>query len=140
MTREGSTKSEDPIHRQFTSFLGRLRPTDAAFVLHLARCERCRTLAEEFLPVGAAVLAPEREFILDLAGSLFGLVDRMVPQDDLSPTELRSFLRSLEPQQTRLIRHLLACPRCREMAARILAPQDSRPAQRPGASLPEVLQ
>ncbi len=132
MATEGSRSSK---HRQFRSNLRSFRPAEAAFVLHLCQCEGCRKLAARLLdpeataPVGDYLgsLSPlERDFILDLTrgGYLLGLVgNARASEDDLPPGELRNFLLSLQPQQSALIRHLLVCQSCRDVAAKTLVPK-----------------
>lgn len=71
-------------------------PPDAAILLHLTQCERCRGLA-------VACLAP--------------------PPDDLPLVELQSFTDSLDLDRAVFLGHLLHCERCREAAAKILSPK-----------------
>jgi hypothetical protein len=136
MARERSTSNRDLTHRQFRSRLRTFRPADAAFVLHLAGCERCRRLVPRFAPLDETAqpigdflgsLAPlERDIVLDLTrgGYLFSLADQaFTSQDDLPPAELRSFLDSLRPEQMEAIRHLVDCESCRKAAAKSLAPK-----------------
>ena len=82
--------------RELRSDLKAFGPTDAAFLLHLTQCERCRGLA-------AALLAP--------------------PPDDLPLAELQEFLGALAPEKAVFVGHLLQCERCREAAAKILSPK-----------------
>lgn len=127
--------TKDLSHRQLHSLLRTFRPADAAFVLHLAQCERCRGVAPRLLPEAnssadggylESLSSLERDFVRELTrGSyLLTLADRRVAsQDDVSPLELREFLESLGPEQTALIRHLLACQTCRDIATKTLAPR-----------------
>ena len=89
-------RRRDLTPRELRSHLKAFEPTDAAFVLHLSRCERCRALA-------ASLLAP--------------------PPDDLPLVELQAFVESLSPEGAVFIAHLLDCERCRQMAAKILSPK-----------------
>jgi hypothetical protein len=82
--------------RELRSQLKAFTPTDAAFVLHLAQCERCRGCA-------AGLLA--------------------LPPDDLPLAELQTFVESLAPERAVFLGHLLQCERCRRAAAKILAPK-----------------
>ena len=142
MSTERSRSGDGFTHRQFRSRLRSFRPAEAAFVLHLARCERCRGIASKLLDLDGAASAPgecsggldpvERDILLDLTrGSfLLSLSEAAIStRDDLPPAELRSFLKALSPEQLAVIRHLLDCESCRKGAAKILAPQDRRPAR-----------
>ena len=82
--------------RELRAHLKAFDPTDAAFVLHLAQCERCRGLA-------ASLLAP--------------------PPDDLPLAELQAFVEALSPEKAVFIGHLLHCEQCRQTAAKILSPK-----------------
>jgi hypothetical protein len=89
-------RRRDLTPRELRSHLKAFGPTDAAFVLHLTQCERCRGLA-------AALLAP--------------------PPDDLPLAELQTFTESLSPEGAVFLGHLLHCERCRQTAAKILSPK-----------------
>jgi len=89
-------RRRDLTPRELRSHLKAFGPTDAAFVLHLAQCERCRGLA-------ARLLAP--------------------PPDDLPLTELQRFTESLSPERAAFVTHLLECERCRQTAVKILSPK-----------------
>lgn len=137
MARQKPMSSEEIPHPRFLRRLRSLRPADAAFVFHLTGCERCRRVSSRFLAFDRATAegddqglsAVERDIFLDLTrgGYLFSLVDAEL-SDDLPPSELRRFLQALSPEHVELIRHLLDCANCRRSAAKILAPQDRRPA------------
>lgn len=133
--------------RQFQSRLRSFRPAEAAFVFHLARCARCRGVASRLLDLDGEAPAPgdrpggldsvERDILLHLTrgGFLLSLAEAAVSaRDDLSPAELRRFLEALSPEQVALIRQLLVDESCRKTAAKILAPQDRRPARPSEAS------
>ena len=89
-------RRRDLTPRELRSHLKAFAPTDAAFVLHLTRCERCRGLAASFL-------AP--------------------PPDDLPLAELQAFVESLPAERALFLGHLLQCERCRQAAAKILSPK-----------------
>ena len=89
-------RSRDLSPRERRSHLKSFGPADAAFVLHLAQCERCRGLA-------ASLLAP--------------------PPGDLPLAELQAFTEALSPEQAVFVGHLLGCERCRQAAAKILSPK-----------------
>jgi bacterioferritin-associated ferredoxin len=89
-------KRRDLTPRELRSHLKVFSPTDAAFVLHIAQCERCRGLA-------ATLLA--------------------APPDDLALAELQAFTESLSPERAVFLGHLLQCERCRQAAAKILSPK-----------------
>jgi len=152
MDRDRSKRSKDLTHRQFRSLLGSsFRPAEAAFVLHLAQCERCRSLAARQIAPDASAqvgdylgnLSPlERDFVLDLTrGSyLLGLVDKTFDsQGDLPPGELRRFLGSLRPEQSELIGHLLSCRGCRATAAKTLAPRRGQSPSLSSIPSPDVI-
>ena len=113
-------------------------PTGAAFVLHLSECDRCRRHAGRLLGAGEVAAsgvpglsAEERGIMLHLtrAGYLLSLRDD-APQDDLPLIELQKFLRSLSPEQTTFVGHLLECARCRNAVARMLRPPLASPGAR----------
>ena len=83
-------RRRDLTPRELRSHLKAFAPTDAAFVIHLTQCERCRGLA-------ASLLAP--------------------PPDDLPLVELQTFVESLAPEKAVFVGHLLHCERCRQAAA-----------------------
>lgn len=138
MGKEGSTRSTDDCpSRKIGQRLRTLSPTEAAFVLHLAQCQRCRDLAQRILsgeeqlsqkPVLVEGLSTEeRDLFLSLvkAAYLTSLVlADPSPQTDLPPNELRGFLRSLPDDQATIVRHLLRCESCQVAAARLLSPTD----------------
>jgi hypothetical protein len=154
MDQATSRSSKNLTPRQLRSLLGSFRPSEAAFVLHLAHCERCRGLTERFLASEetipsagyfASLSSLERDFILELTrGGLLLSLATYTPaaqQEDLPITELRSFLESLQPEQDELIRHILISPESRRLAAKALAPKGRRPRQAaPSVSPAMVLQ
>jgi hypothetical protein len=155
MAAERSRSSNGLSHRQFRSNLCSFRPAEAAFVLHLARCQQCRGVASRLLGFDGADPAPgdfpggldpvERDILLDLTrgGFLLSLVEAAFSaRNDLPPTELRRFLEALSPEQLALIRHLLDCESCRKTAAKTLAPKDrpARPSEAATLSLAAVPQ
>ena len=89
-------RRRDLTPRELRSQLKTFAPTDAAILLHLTQCERCRGLATVFL-------AP-------------------LP-DDLPLAELQAFTDSLDLDRAVFLGHLLHCERCREAAAKILSPK-----------------
>jgi hypothetical protein len=131
MGREQSRSSNrDLTPRERKARLRSFNPTGAAFVLHLAECERCRRHAAKLLGPGEDTASgvpgfstDERDIILHLTrgGYLLSLSDD-APQDDLPLVELQKFLRSLSPEQTAFIGHLLGCERCRGAVAKTLKP------------------
>ena len=114
---QSRARSRKISHRQAISRLRSFRPADAAFVLHLTRCERCRDLTDR-------LLSPQET----LAGLIFSLVLQasmlIAPQGHLPQTELQNFLQSLREDQTEGVRHLLTCERCRKAADKALSPHD----------------
>jgi hypothetical protein len=119
--------------REIRSRLQAFGPTDAAFVLHLVQCERCRGYAARLFALDEETsrirdlltsLTPiERDLVLHLTRGGFWLVlTADTPEDDLSPLHLWKFLDSLAPEAAAFLGHLLGCERCREAAAKILSP------------------
>lgn len=122
---------------QLKSHLRTFRPAAAAFVHHLAVCERCRRVAGFILaPVGSAEdLSPfEHAFATSLSRlhfitglrSLDGVCtasSAVQGAADLPLSELLLFLEALDDAQTSLVHHLITCGRCRRVAARALAPK-----------------
>lgn len=111
-------RRRDLTPREIKSGLRTLRPADAAFVLHLARCERCRSSAARLFTFDEEIAAIRRSYWL--------AVTEDTPQDDLPPFELMRFLDALSPGKADLIRHLLGCEQCRRAAAKILAPPSAQ--------------
>lgn len=89
-------RHRDLTPRELRSHLKAFGPTDAAFVLHLAQCERCRGLATQLLAA---------------------------PPDHPPLAELQKLTESLSLDGAVFIGHLLHCERCRETAAKILSPK-----------------
>ncbi len=87
-------RSRDLTPRERREELQRFSPADAAFVLHLAECERCREQAARILGPG-----------------------------DLPLAELQKFLDSLSAEQAGFIGHLLGCERCLQAVAKSLKPR-----------------
>jgi hypothetical protein len=131
MGREQSRSSNrDLTPRERKAGLRSFSPTGAAFVLHLAACERCRRHAGRLLGPGEETAGgvpgfspEERDIILHLArgGYLLALAGE-APEDDLPPVELQKFLHALSPGQAAFIGHLLGCERCRRAVAKTLKP------------------
>ncbi len=150
MVRQRIRDSKPLSHRQFRSLLRRcFRPGDAAFVLHLAECQRCRDRAAKLLAPEEATAQgdslrssppPELDLLLTLVrgGYLLQLANQPAPPGDLHPAELQEFLESLSSQQAELIRHLLDCQSCQQTTAKSLAPQD-RPSTRQTAEPSSLL-
>lgn len=114
--------SRDLTPRERRTRLRSFDPTGAAFVLHLAECERCRGHARKLLGSGEETAAGGIMLHLTRAGYLLSLIGEE-PKDDLPLIELQKFLRSLSSEQTSFIRHLLECERCRQAVAKTLKPQ-----------------
>jgi hypothetical protein len=89
-------RRRDLTPRELRSHLKAFGPTDAAILLHLTQCARCRSLAAVFL-------AP--------------------PPEDLPLAELQAFTDSLSLEKAVFLGHLLHCERCRETTAKILSPK-----------------
>lgn len=132
MNRETSKSSREFSPRRFRAVLRTFRPADAAFVLHLSQCRRCRELTPKLLELevthpslrGYLEALPSIGSLLDLSrgGHLFALAQATPTQGDLPPSELRGFLRSLRPEQLELVQDLLASSGYQELAAGTLAP------------------
>jgi hypothetical protein len=139
MSREQSRSSNrDLTPRERKARLQSFGPTGAAFVFHLAECERCRRHAGRLLgpgeetASGAPGFSPEElDILLHLTrgGYLLALADE-APEDDLPLIELQKFLQALSPEQAAFIGHLLGCERCRQAVAKTLKP--------PAGSLPRL--
>ncbi len=138
MGRELSRSSNrDLTPRERKARLRSFGPTGAAFVLHLAECDRCRRHAaillepdEEATSGAPGVSSDERDIMLHLTrgGYLLSLAGD-APEDDLPLVELQKFLRSLAPEQAAFIGHLLGCERCRQAVAKTLKPPAVSPAR-----------
>ena len=97
-------------------------PTDAAFVLHLSECERCRGHAAKLLGPGEETTTGGDILRHLTRGSyLLALADED-QQKDLPVIELQKFLQALSSEQAAFIGHLLECERCRQAVAKALKP------------------
>lgn len=137
MSKDPSRKSRDLTPRERREELQRFSPADAAFVLHLAECDRCRGHAGKLLEPGAeaagdgpGLSSDERDIMLHLTRGAYLLSLRdEAPQADLPRSELQRFVQSLAPGQAAFIGHLLGCERCRQAVAKALKPPAVPPAR-----------
>lgn len=120
----------DLTPRERKARLRSFAPADAAFVLHLMQCERCRRHAGKLLVPctrTASVLpdlSPEELEILRHLVRVGYLLSEAggEPTDDLPLAELQKFLQALSPEQSEFIGHLLDCEPCRQAVEKILNP------------------
>jgi len=121
----------DLTPRQLRTALRSFRPTDAAFVFHLAQCQTCQALAKRLLPrtrIAKELNPLERDFVSTLACleyfSFIGqTADEFASPKDLPPGELQRFLEGLDHKQSAFITHLVDCLRCQVATAEQLAPK-----------------
>ena len=133
----------DLTPRERKARLRSMAPADAAFVLHLMQCERCRRHAGMLLGLFAKatdeasdLFAEEQDILRRLihAGYLLSQTGAE-PQGDLPLAELQKFLQALSPEQAGFIGHLLDCEPCRQAVEKTLKP----PAVSADRKLPVVL-